>query len=191
MKRVTLLFILIAQFTISQTSNFSEWITLDEKNGFSLLEGRARVARVLEDRVGYQWEFRIRIKSSKDRPDLEKAKIYIAVFQEDILLDSINYIPTKPLRICFLPSARNKTYVAPKLFWMRKNRKNPDYEWKEGDIFPIAEWKVKENDPRARFNGQKFEYWRAILAVKNTSTEDTLQWSFWENLAKNSYILIE
>lgn len=179
MKQITLLFLFIAQFTISQTSNIPEWIPLN-----SYLEGKAKVVKVESDLVGYQWEFRIRQKLYDDDPNLIGQKLYVVVHQTTPIHLTQNkgaYYYKTPHRFCFLPSARHKTYVAPEIFWMRRTKSDQfeSYEWKEGDLFPIADR-----------DGQKFYHWGASLRVDQVNSENGIKTSQ-ERFEVSKYVNVE
>lgn len=174
-----IIFLLFPQFVISQSVNIPEWIPLN-----SYLEGKAKVVKVESDLVGYQWEFRIRQKVYEVDPNLIGQKIYVVVYQTTPIHLTQNkgaYSYDTPHRFCFLPSARNKTYVAPEIFWMRKSKADDfeSYEWKEGDLFPIADR-----------SGQKFYHWGASLQVGEVNSENGIRTSQ-EKYKINEYINVE
>ncbi|MCU0337265.1 MAG: hypothetical protein MUF12_05325 [Sediminibacterium sp.] len=173
------LFALIGENAFSQNSNLPEWIPFN-----SYLEGRAKVVKVESDLVGYQWEFKIRQKLYEDNPNLLGQKIYVVVHQTAPIHLTQNkgaYNYDTPLRICFFPSARNKTYVAPEIFWMRRSKSDQfeSYEWKEGELFPIADR-----------GGQKFYHWGASLRVDQVNSENGIRTSQ-ERFQISKYINVE
>lgn len=177
MKKILFIILFVHQLLIAQQS--SQWIPLN-----SYLEGKAKVVKVEPGLVGYQWEFRIRQSLYEQDANLKDQKIYVKVYQTTPIHLTQNkgaYSYDASHRFCFFPSANNKTYLAPEIFWMRKSKSDDfeSYDWKEGDVFPLADR-----------DGQKFYHWGASLRVDEVNSENSIKTSQ-ERFEIGKYINIE